>query len=95
MRKLTLEERLWMYACCGDIESLAEYYNQEEPDFNVRYYRLGKEHSLIMGAFRNNQFNTVEFLLSVGETVTPEEKAEIEMELKRIELMYKMVKGVK
>lgn len=80
-------EKLWEAACSGDIDTLKQYYRRESQVINVRYIKFGKEHSLIMGAFRNNQFETVDYLVSVGETVTVEEKEEMETELKRIKYM--------
>lgn len=83
-------EKLWEYACSGNIDALKRYYKSEEGVLNRRYYKFGIEHSLIMGAFRNNQFETVEYLLSVGESVTNKEKEEINKELKRIELLKRL-----
>ena len=82
--------KLWEYACNGDIEKLKKYYS-EHNETNRRYCRFNKEHSLIMGALRNNQFETVEYLISVGETITDEEKEQILTELKRIDIMKKLV----
>ena len=82
--------KLWEYACNGDIEKLKKYYS-EHNEINRRYCRFNKEHSLIMGALRNNQFETVEYLISVGETITDEEKEQILIELKRIDIMKKLV----
>lgn len=85
-------DKLFSYACSGKIKALKNYYdnggeiNQRLPSpFNT------SEISLIMGAFRNNQFETVDYLLSVGETVTDEERADISRELKRIETMRKII----
>ena len=83
-------EKLWEAACSGDMETLKEYYEKGEGILNIRYEKFGNFHSLIMGAFRNNQFETVEYLLSVGESVTYKEKEEIQRELKRIEIMQKL-----
>lgn len=82
--------KLWGYACNGDIEKLKKYYS-EHNETNRRYCRFNKEHSLIMGALRNNQFETVEYLISVGETITDEEKEQILTELKRIDIIKKLV----
>ena len=82
--------KLWEYACNGDIEKLKKYYS-EHNETNRRYCRFNKEHSLIMGALRNNQFETVEYLISVGETITDEEKEQILKELKRIDIIKKLV----
>jgi hypothetical protein len=84
-------EMLWEYACCGDVESLKSYYeNGGEP--NRRYYAFGGEHSLIMGAFRNNQFEAVEYMLSVGETVTKDEMIVFNRELQQIMCLRKIVR---
>ena len=84
-------EMLWEYACCGDVESLKSYYeNGGEP--NRRYYAFGGEHSLLMGAFRNNQFEAVEYMLSMGETATQTEKNEFNRELQKIMCLRKIVK---
>ena len=82
--------KLWEYACNGDIEKLKKYYS-EHNETNRRYCRFNKEHSLIMGALRNNQFETVEYLISIGENITDEEKEQILTELKRIDIMKKLV----
>lgn len=82
---------LWGCACSGEIELLKAYYSEYPEGINRRYSKFGTEHSLIMGAFRNNQFETVEYLMSVGETLTEKEKEEILIELKKIDLMKKMI----
>ena len=82
--------KLWEYVCNGDIEKLKKYYS-EHNEINRRYCRFNKEHSLIMGALRNNHFDTAEYLISVGETITDEEKEQILTELKRIDIIKKLV----
>ena len=79
--------KLWENACSGNIKALKEYYSKYPDGINKRYNRFNTEHSLIMGAFRNNQFETVEYLVSVGETVTDKEKENMLTELKRIEII--------
>ena len=83
-------DKLWEYACNGEIEGLEAYYNSGGST-NNRYFRFGESHSLIMGAFRNNQFATVEYLLSQGEEVTQKEREDIKRELRRIDIMRIMV----
>lgn len=83
-------EKLWEHACNGEIEELKKYYKEGEGLINQRYCRRKRNNSLIMGAFRNNQLETVEYLMSVGEDITDEERAEINKELKRIELLQKL-----
>lgn len=80
-------EKLWEAACSGDVDTLKQYYRRESQVINARYLKFGKEHSLVMGAFRNNQFETVDYLVNVGETMTEEEKEEMETELKRVRYM--------
>ena len=77
-------EKLWEAACSGDIEVLEKYYKTAE---NMRYFKFGKEHSLIMGAFRNNQWEIIDYLLSIKETITKDEKEEIQTELNRVKYM--------
>ena len=82
-KSLTDINELWEYACSGNIEKLKEYYDN-------RYSKFGEGHSLIMGAFRNNQFETVEYLMSEGERLSPKETAEIKTELRKFGLMQKL-----
>lgn len=82
---------LWLYACSGNTEKLKLYYN-EHGKINKRYNKFNTEHSLIIGAFRNNQFETVEYLISVGETLTEKEKEEMLIELKRIDIMKRLIR---
>lgn len=65
-------EKLFVAACTGDIEMLKRYYSSGGKP-NIRYKKLGKEHSLLAGACRNKEFELVKFLLTVGETLTAEE----------------------
>ena len=84
-------EKLWEYACSGDIEGLKGYFQEDFGVINRRYNKFGESHSLIMGAFRNNQFETVRFLVSIGETITTAEHLELQIELQRIEIMKMLV----
>lgn len=83
-------ETLWEAACSGDVKTLKEYYKNNNATVNMRYDKFDTQHSLIMGAFRNNQFSTVEYLLSVGEDITNQEKEEVWKELKRNEVLKKI-----
>ena len=82
-------EKLWNAACNGKIEYLKKYY-ENGGEKNLRYQAFGREHSLVIGAFRNNLLDTVDYLLSVGETLTPQEKNEVECELRRLESLKKL-----
>lgn len=82
--------KLWEYACSGNTEKLKEYYDSGG-SINNRYFRFGESHSLIMGAFRNSHYDTVEYLMSVGEVMSKKEYNEIKNELRKQELMNEMV----
>lgn len=68
---------LWEAACSGDVEALKAYYTNGG-EINRRYYRFGKYHSLIAGAYRNGNFATVKYLYEVGEIPEEHEKQEIQ-----------------
>lgn len=69
-------ETLWNAVCSGDMDVLKAYF-ENGGERNRRYRRFGKSHSLIAGAFRNGNFETVSYLQSVGETVKENEKTEM------------------
>ena len=82
--------KLWEYACSGNVEELKKYYDNGG-SVNNRYIKFGEGHSLIMGAFRNNQFDTVEYLMSVGEEISPKEYDEIQTEMRKLDIMQRLV----
>lgn len=82
--------KLWEYACCGNIQELKRYY-ENGGSVNNRYFKFGEEHSLIMGAFRNTQFETVEYLMSVGEEITSKEYEEIQTEMRKQDILQRLV----
>ena len=83
MENLTIDE-LWMAACTGDNETLETYY-ENGGETNRRYSKFGKFHSLIAGAYRNGNLDTVDLLQSYGEM--PEERERHELK----ELYYRAV----
>lgn len=83
---MAMAEELWGAACSGDIEALKNYF-ESGAAANIRHQKFGREHSLVMGAFRNNQWETVDYLISIGAVVTDEEKEEIQTELNRVKYM--------
>ena len=85
-------EILWGAACSGDVKTLKRYYESRSSLKNIRYLKLGEEISLIMGAYRNNQWETIDYLISVGETVTEEEKEDMQRELNRIKYMENLTR---
>ena len=82
-------KELWEYACSGNIEELKKYYD-DGGSINNRYFKFGEGHSLIMGAFRNNQLDTVEYLISAGEEVTKKEYDEICVEMRKFDIMQEL-----
>ena len=85
-------ESLWSLACSGDIDSLRDYYNNGGIT-NLRYNRFNTEYSLIAGALSNRQYDTIDYLLSVGETVTDEEFKEIEYLVRRQNVLREIYKS--
>ena len=71
-------EKLWECACSGENEKLQEYYNNGGK-INRRYKAFGKFHSLIAGAYRNGNIDTVMMLIDNGETIQAEEQNEINL----------------
>lgn len=89
-------EELWSYACNGNIEKLKQcekewiWSDSVDYPFYKNYVAFGKENSLVMGAFRNNQFETVDWLLGIGCRPTEAEITEMQNELKRIKYMKRL-----
>jgi hypothetical protein len=69
-------EELWTAACSGDLTTLRNYYSGV-CEINRRYHKFGSDHSLIAGAYRNNQMEAVDFLLDMGETILDHERTEL------------------
>ena len=82
---------LWGSACNGNTEFLRAYYDEHPERINQRYNKFGFEYSLIMGALRNHQYKTVEYLMSIGETLTDKEKTEISTELEKIDIVRRLI----
>lgn len=93
MLSTTIVEQLFGLACSGNIKALKEYWDGEG-DLNITYERFGKEHSLIMGAFRNQQYDTVRWLKNHGCRLTDEEQDEINMEYTRIKAVELMASDI-
>ncbi len=80
-------ENLWIAACSGDNDELEKYY-ENGGEINRRYSKFGKSHSLIAGAYRNGNLDTVELLQKYGETPEEHERDELK------ELYYRAVMSV-
>lgn len=70
---------LWSAACSGEIDILKAYY-ENGGKVGREYFKFGIAHSLIAGALRNRNYETVDYLLSVGETVSGESEAREQLE---------------
>lgn len=79
----SIAEQVFSYACSGNLSAIIEYYLQGG-DLNVTYNKFGEEHSLIMGAFRNRQYDVVIWLKRHGCVLTSNEQREINNEYKKI-----------
>lgn len=75
MKNMDIQE-LWAAACSGDNDTLFDYY-AEGGEPNRRYTKFNRERSLISGAYRNGQTETVDLLLTYGETVMEHERQEL------------------
>ena len=93
MLSTTNTEQLFGLACSGNIKALEEYWNGEG-DLDVTYRKFEKEHSLIMGAFRNQQYDTVRWLKNHGCRLTHEEQDEINIEYMRIKTIELLASDV-
>ena len=82
----------WVAACSGDIDTLRNHFSEYPQTINKRYRAFGREHSLIMGAYRNGNYNVVDYLISIGETITDEEKAEADTIMNRMKYLEKINK---
>ena len=76
-------------ACTGDIENLDTYYKMTG-SLDVTYRKFLKDHSLIMGAYRNSQWDTVLWLLDHGAKLTYEEQQEINEQYMEHMLLWKL-----
>lgn len=75
-----ITEKLWYAACGGDIETLRAYY-MNGGKIGRTYKKFGICHSLIAGAYRNGNFDTVRYLLDIGEKP---ENHETDIDLKAV-----------
>lgn len=90
-------EEMWLLACCGETEKLEAIIDEEIPGYDantrVKGFAGNGKISLIMGAYRNRNLDTVEMLIAEGGTVEEHEKEEIEpfINRRRIDIMEKMI----
>ena len=82
-------EKLFELACAGETEALRELYHSGQR-LDVTYEKFGREHSLIMGAFRSRQWDTARWLLNSGAQPTPAEQAEINDQYQEMRLIEEM-----
>ena len=80
---------LWNAVCSGDITTIKEYY-RSGGKVNLKYPRFGTDHSLIMGAVRNKEFEAANLLADYGENISHKEAKELyELEDKLLKDAYK------
>jgi hypothetical protein len=87
------KEELFGLACSGKINKLEKYWN-DGGKLNITYTKFGKEHSLIMGAFRNQQYETVNKLIMLGCKLTDEEQYEIDTEYMKMKTIRNLASGI-
>ena len=75
--EMTIDD-LWE-AVCSDDRSIVRNYYKNGGTKNLRYPKFGHEHSLIMGAFRNENYDMYKLLISYGETITSSEESELDI----------------
>ena len=87
-------EKAWDFACSGKLQELEMMLDNYDYNFiNWRYKKFGKSHSIIMGAFRNGNFDIVEMLIDEGGKITSDEVSEIEsyINTKRVDIMERLI----
>ena len=85
-------DELWDAVCRNDQDKMKAYY-ENGGETNLRYPKFRTNHSLIMGAFRNGNYDMCELLISYGETVTPEEELELDVpKLRLVQMLGLMEK---
>ena len=71
-----VDYEIWSAACCGDNDTIKAYFeNGGKP--NRRYIQFGRLHSLIAGAYRNKNMETVQLLYDYGEKPLESEYEEL------------------
>lgn len=85
---ITVNELFGM-ACTGDIRELEEYWN-DNGNLNIKYEKFGQCHSLVMGAYRNKQYDTVNWLLEHGTKLNEHEQEEVNDKYYRLVMLEKM-----
>lgn len=75
MRAFSIEGA-WEAVCSGDVDFIKMAYDNKLLTAPHSYKAFGKEHSFIMGALRNGQYDMVNILAGYGETIFEHEAAE-------------------
>lgn len=70
-------DELWGWVCSGDDAALRKYYT-DGGRVGTKYRRFNVDHSLIMGAVRNANFDTAHMLAKYGENVSADEMWELQ-----------------
>lgn len=89
--------KLFVMACTGDIENL-DTYLKTTGSLDITHRQFGEEYSLIMGAYRNRQWDTVRWLVRHGAKLTAKEQEYINqryMDLVILEELQNIISGDK
>lgn len=72
----TIVDDLWSWVCSNNIDKVVEYF-ENGGKVGLKYPRFGTNHSLIMGAVRNGNYELANILADYGEDVSHREAAEL------------------
>ena len=79
---------IWTAVCSGDTEYVKKYFSSTDAVLNRRYSRFGSNHSLIMGAARNGQYEMIRLLMSFGEKIEEYEETEYKKLIQPLKEQY-------
>ena len=81
MKLITI--KIWQAVCSGDIDTLDNLKEHWE-NKHITHLAFGIEHSLIMGALRNRNWQTVSYLIKNGESILPHEINELLQDFREV-----------
>lgn len=94
-KKEELYDLAWTFACSGETEKLLKLLKDYALNINnVIHKAFGLKSSLIMGAYRNHNYDTVEALIDEGGIILPHEVEEIisYIDHKSVAIMRNLIK---
>lgn len=75
--------KIWQAVCSEDIDTLDNLKEHWE-NKHITHLAFGIEHSLIMGALRNRNWQTVSYLIKNGESILPHEINELIQDFREV-----------